>query len=290
MINKRLTQLLILVVACFLASTTWAFHFGVLDPKGWVAHQERELMFDTLALMLIVVVPVIIMSFAFAYRFRTKKRRGAYHPEWSHNAMLELCWWGIPSVIIVVLGIFVWKSTHRLDPYRDLQVKGKKELVQAVALQWKWLFIYPKEGVASLNDLYLPVNQQVEFHITADAPMSAFDIPQLGGQIYAMAGMRTRLHLISSHPGTYEGLNTQLNGDGFADMHFKAHVVSQQQFQQWIAGLKQINKPLTLDKYKALYKPEMAAPAQYFSSVPPHLFMQIMMQYMTNKHWLHPQT
>lgn len=284
---KRLVGVLsFLGLFCVLGSG-FADGLGVLSPKGVIAHQERQLMFDTMALMLIVVLPVIIMSFAFAYRYRASKRIGKYRPNWSHNNLLEIFWWTIPTMIIVILGIIVWKKTHELDPYNEIDIPGKDEVVQVVALQWKWLFIYPEEGIATVNDLYMPQNKQVEFQITADAPMSAFDIPQLGGQIYAMAGMRTRLHYYSSHIGTYEGLNTQLNGIGFSEMHFPAHVVSQSDFDQWVRKMKASSTPLTLDTYKHLYEPTIAAPAQYFSSVPNDLFMSIMMQYMKSEHWLH---
>ena len=179
------------------------------------------------------------------------------------------------------------KKTHALDPYKDLNIKGQKEVVEVVALRWKWLFIYPQEGVAALNALYLPVNKQIEFHITADAPMSSFDIPQLAGQIYAMAGMRTRLHVYSSHLGKYDGLNTQLNGKGFSEMHFPAYVVSKHDFSKWVSRVKAKSKSLTLAKYRALYQPTVLDPVTYYASAPKKLFMKIMMQYTQPNHWLH---
>ena len=287
MFKKKLSQILLLCLCLSLASVSFAHGIGFLDPKGWVAEQERQLMFDTVALMLIVVLPVIIMSFAFAYRYRAVKRRGQYQPNWSHSVLLELFWWGIPTVIIVILGIFVWHKSHQLDPYRKLDFPGEVEQIEVVSLQWKWLFIYPEEHIATINDLYLPVNKQVEFLITADSPMSSFGIPQLVGQIYAMAGMRTRLHLYSSHEGVYDGLNTHLNGDGFSYMHFPAHVASKDDFDHWVSMVRSKGSPLTFDSYAPLYKPTMNAPAQYFSSVEDGLFKAIMMQYMENTHWLH---
>ena len=204
--------------------------------------------------------------------------------------MLECFWWGIPGLIILALSIILWQKTHELDPYQDIKGvdNSNKHIIQVVALSWKWLFIYPKEGIATVNDLMLPAGRQVEFHITADAPMSSFAIPQLVGQIYAMAGMRTRLHLYSDHVGTYDGLNTQLNGEGFSDMHFPAHVVEQADFDQWVTNVKNTAHPLDVAGYAALYKPTIAAPAAYFSQVPEHFFMQIIAQYTQDNAWLHP--
>ncbi|MBT4884731.1 MAG: cytochrome ubiquinol oxidase subunit II [Legionellales bacterium] len=259
----------------------------MLTPKGVIAKQQHKLLFDVLFLMLIVVVPVIIMSFAFAYEFSRKRRRWKYTPEWSHNTLLEVFWWGIPTVIILILSIITWNKTHELDPYNKIAVDGEVEVIEAVALRWKWLFIYPKEQIVTINEIYFPVGKQVEFHITADAPMSAFCIPQLGGQIYAMAGMRTRLHLYTENEGVYEGLNTQLNGDGFSDMHFLAHVVPQDQFDSWVQQVKLGSLPLTLDRYKELYNPTIAAPIEHYSAAPGDLFMKIMMQYTQANSWLH---
>lgn len=286
-LKSRVFQSVILVLGLGLSLSCWADSLGFLNPKGWVSSQERALMFDTAALMLIVVLPVIFMSFAFAYRYKAKKRKGQYQPEWSHSTILEVFWWGIPTIIIVLLGIILWHSTHELDPYRKLDKPGPVEEVQVVALQWKWMFIYPDEGIATINDLYLPVNKQVQFLITADAPMSAFNIPQLVGQIFAMAGMRTRLHMYSSHEGVYEGLNTQLNGVGFSFMHFPVHVVSDNEFSSWIEKVRSNGKPLSFEDYAQLYKPTINPPPEYFSAVPDNLFKKIMMQYMENTHWLH---
>jgi cytochrome o ubiquinol oxidase subunit II len=263
---------------------------GLLSPRGIIAHDERTLFFDALALMLVVVLPVIIMSFAFAYRYRESHKTAHYRPDWSHNSFLELFWWGIPIVIIVALGILTWKKTHQLDPYRALNMPGKPLLVQAVALRWKWLFIYPEQNLATVNYVELPTNRPIEFWITADAPMSAFFIPRLGSQIYAMAGMRTRLHLYTSQPGVYEGLNTQFNGEGFSDMHFKAHVVNKKHFDQWVKQMKaptQGAKKLTIPAYQQIVKPTIAAPPIFYASVQPGLFKRIMAQYTQPNKRLH---
>ena len=272
---------------------------GVFDPRGLIAKQERTLMMDSVALMLIVVIPVIIMSFAFAFRYRkTHDNQSKYRPEWAHNNLLESFWWGIPLVIIVVLGIMTWKYSHKLDPYRKLDVPGKPMVIEAVALRWKWLFIYPDKNIATINYVDVPVNKPFEFYITSDAPMSALFIPQLGSQIYAMAGMRTRLNLISSHIGVYDGLDTQYNGKGFSSMHFKVHVTSQKTFDQWVNHVKESadSKPLTVSEYAKLWQPrvqkdkwnhDIPDKPLFFSSVAPNLFKRIMWQYTKPNMKLH---
>ena len=263
-------------------------HGGVLEPAGLVAKQERTLLFDSVALMLIVVIPVIIMSFAFAWRYRASHKTSEYKPNWSHNNHLEAVWWGVPCVIIVILGILTWRTTHSLDPYRKLAVPGKPLLVEAVALRWKWLFIYPEQHIATVNYLELPKDRQVEFYITADAPMSSFFIPQLGSQIYAMAGMRTRLHLQATQVGSFEGMNTQYNGNGFANMKFTVNVVQPTDFNRWVAKTKQANSILNLAMYKKIVRPtENRFPATYYSAVYPNLFKRIMQQYTMPNMRLH---
>lgn len=262
-------------------------HLGMLNPKGVVAVQERKLFFDSLALMLIVVIPVIIMSFAFVIRYRASHKTADYKPNWSHNVFLEAIWWTVPCIIIVILGVMTWHMSHKLDPYRKLDVGGKPIVVQAVALRWKWLFIYPEQHIATVNYLEIPKDRQVEFWITADAPMSALFIPQLGSQIYAMAGMRTRLHLIGNHIGTYEGMDTQYNGDGFSEMRFKAHVVSPATYNLWLHTMRLRSKPLELAQYKKLVVPSIGNKPEYFSRVYPHLFKRIMQQYTQPNMRLH---
>lgn len=268
-------------------ASSYAISAGVLDPKGLVAFEQRELLINIVAIMLAVVVPVIIMSFVFAYRYRRTARKGSYKPDWCHNTLLECFWWGIPAIIILILGILVWQKTHELDPYHKINVAGEQERIEVVALNWKWLFIYPKENIATVNELYLPAGKQVEFYITADAPMSSFSIPQLAGQIYAMAGMRTKLHIYSDQIGNYDGLNAQLSGESFADMHFTAHVVNKNDFNAWMATVKQSKKTLNVAAYKKLFKADANHPVEYYSTVKPDLFSEIMLQYNNAVQWLH---
>src|SRR5579862_2857852 len=218
-----LTSWLVVIIACFLLVGCKGHLVGILNPKGIISHEERTLFFNTLALMLIVVLPVIVMSFTFVYHYQVAHRIKTYRPNWSHSLFLEALWWGIPIIIICVLAVLTWKKTYELDPYHRI-VSNEPLQIQAIALPWKWLFIYPQQNIATINYLVLPAGQQVEFWLTTDnVPMSAFFIPQLGSQIYTMAGMRTRLHLLANQTGDYDGLNTQYNGEGFSDMHFPVH-------------------------------------------------------------------
>jgi len=282
----------LLVIGVVISMTGCEGHIvGMLNPKGIIAYEERLLFFDTLALMLIVVLPVIVMSFTFVYHYRASHRIKEYRPNWSHSYFLETLWWGIPTVIIVVLAILTWKKTHQLDPYNKIAGSDQPPfLIQAIALPWKWLFIYPDQGIASVNYLVLPVDQQVEFWITADnVPMSAFFIPQLGSQIYAMAGMRTRLHLQAGEVGEYEGLNALYNGDGFSDMHFPVHVVDQGGMLQWVDQVKTSTDQLTDMSYSTLLKPAIGSPPQFFSSVTGDFFNNVLMVYMNTFGPVHPR-
>lgn len=295
---RRFLHLLLLALglACVLTLSGCAMHMdGMLDPKGFIAYQERRLFFDTLALMLIVVVPVIIMSFAFVFHYRASHRledEHSYKPNWSHSYFLETLWWGIPCVIIVILGIMTWIKSHTLDPYRTLSIDNNEPplLVQAIALPWKWIFIYPAQHIATVNYVEVPVNRQVEYWITADnVPMSAFFIPRLGSQIYAMAGMRTRLHLISNVEGVYDGMNTMFNGEGFSDMHFSVHVVSQAAMNQWVQTVQQSPTQLTTDVYNHLLKPSDGNPPQFFAGASDKLFQQVINVYMNTFGPVHPR-
>lgn len=259
---------------------------GVLNPKGLITFQERKLLFDSLALMLIVVLPVIVMSFAFIFRYRQGHKTSDYKPNWSHSVLLEAIWWGVPCVIIIILGIMTWNMTHKLDPYKKIDVPGKPLQIKAVALPWKWLFIYPEQNIATVNYLKLPKNRQVKLQLTTDnVPMSAFFVPQLGSQIYTMAGMKTKLHLVPTQNATFEGLNSQYNGDGFSDMHFKVNVADQSDVDKWFETVKaKADKKLDSNHYKKLRQPSVDAPVQYYSGIRPGLFMDIIQSYQASEH------
>jgi len=264
---------------------------GLLNPKGVVAYQERKIFFDTLALMLIVVLPVIIMSFTFVYHYQISHRIKDYKPNWSHSYFLESLWWGIPCVIVILLAIITWIKTHELDPYNPIPGhEGKPLLIQAIALPWKWLFIYPDQNIATVNYVVIPIGTQVEYWITADnVAMSALFIPQLGSQVYAMAGMRTRLHLVGNEIGVYEGMNTQFNGEGFSDMRFPVYVVSPQKMQAWVSQVQATSQPLDKAAYERLLMPTIGNKPTFYTGVEPNLFQQAIDAYMTTYGTIHPR-
>lgn len=285
----------LLLIACFMTLCLSGCNehiVGMLNPKGIIAYEERKLFFDTLALMLIVVLPVIVMSFAFIYHYQVSHRVRDYKPNWSHSFFLEALWWGIPCIIIFVLALLTWKKTYELDPTKPIPSFNESPMfIQVIALPWKWLFIYPKQGIATVNDLMIAVGQPIEFWITTDnVPMSAFFIPQLGSQIYTMAGMRTRLHLIANQIGEYDGMNTQYNGSGFSDMHFKVHVVEPDVLQQWFNQIKNTSNRLTETAYIELLKPSIGQGPQYFSDVPADLFKNVVDTYRHSLGTVHPRT
>lgn len=283
----RLSGLLLILIAVGCT----AHNIGVLNPKGIVAFEERKLFFDTLALMLIVVLPVIVMSLVFIFHYQASHRIRDYKPNWSHSYFLESIWWSIPCIIIFVLAIITWKKTHELDPYA--RIPGHPQppmLIEAIALPYKWLFIYPQQNIATVNYLAMPAGQQVEYWFTCDnVPMSAFFIPQLGSQIYTMAGMRTRLHLIANQPGLYEGLNAQYNGFGFSDMHFITQVMEPEKMQLWFNQIKQSPNRLTDEMYSQLLTPSIGDKPQFFSDVTPNLFNNVMGLYMNSIGPIHPR-
>ncbi|MBS0628039.1 MAG: ubiquinol oxidase subunit II, partial [Verrucomicrobia bacterium] len=225
----------------------------ILDPSGWIASQEKDLMIITSALMLIVVVPVCILTVVIAWKYRSGNTKAKYTPDWHESTLAEVIWWGVPFVIITVLSILTWKGSHDLDPFKPLDSPKKPIEVQVVALQWKWLFIYPEYHIASVNELHIPENTPIHFCITADAPMNSFWIPKMGGQIYAMPGMKTELNLIADEIGIFRGSSANLSGTGFAGMVFSAISESEEDFQKWTQSSKE--NILDLDTYKALTKP-----------------------------------
>lgn len=264
---------------------------GMLNPMGFIAYEERKLFFDTLALMLIVVLPVIIMSLTFVYHYRASHRLADYKPNWDHSYFLETLWWGIPCVIIVVLAILTWEKTQQLDPYAGIPDHHEPPLlIQAIALPWKWLFIYPQQNIATVNYLEIPIDQEVEFWITADnVPMSALFIPRLSSQIYAMAGMRTRLFLIANQLNDTIGMNTLFNGAGFSEMRFAVHVAKPEEMQRWVRQVQTSSSQLTNTTYNTLLNSSIGDKPQFFSGIPPDFFNHIIHVYMNSNGTVHPR-
>ncbi|NML34346.1 ubiquinol oxidase subunit II [Paraburkholderia antibiotica] len=254
-------------------------NLDILNPKGSVGVAERDLIATSVWAMLIVVVPVILMTLFFAWRYRASNRNAEYKPGWTHSTIVEVFVWTIPALIILFLAVLTWKSTHELDPYRPLESQVKPINVEVVALDWKWLFIYPDLGIASVNQLAIPVGTPVNFRITSDTVMNSFFIPQLGGQIYAMAGMQTRLHLIADHAGDYAGLTANFSGKGFSDMKFRTLATSPEDFNAWVAKVRASSDRLDMDRYHAVSEPSEKDPVRYFSTVDPKLFNNIIARY-----------
>lgn len=255
-------------------------HSGAIAPRGQIAAEELKLIIFSIELMLLVVVPVIVMACWFAWRYR-EGNNAKYTPEWSHSTLLEIIWWSIPCTIILILGTATWKTTHSLDPYKPIDSLIKPVEVEVISLDWKWLFIYPESQIATLNYLKIPAGTPINFRITAASPMNSFIIPQLGGQIYAMTGMTTQLHLIADAPGNYRGLATNYTGMGFAGMNFNTEVTSPEEFTRWTNTVK--NAPVKLTSavfWEQLVPKSIDDPQRHFGSVETGLFDSIVMHYM----------
>jgi cytochrome o ubiquinol oxidase subunit 2 len=250
----------------------------VLFPDGPVGESERDVLFRAFAIMMIVVIPVFIMTFWFAWRYRASHPKGRYDPNWMSNTV-DAVVWVVPALIVISVGIHVWIYTHALDPYRPLDATAPPLEVEVVAQDWKWLFIYPQEGIAVVNELAFPVQVPLSLKITSDTVMNSFFLPVLGGQIYAMAGMQTRLNLMAVSPGNFRGRNTQYSGDGFADQHFDAIAMSQEDFDAWADKVKREGEVLDAESYADLAKPSIAQPVIYYRSVAPGLFEGIIRKY-----------
>jgi cytochrome o ubiquinol oxidase subunit 2 len=257
----------------------------VLDPKGSVGQAEKSLILTATVAMLIVAIPVIIMTPVFAWRYRASNTKATYAPKWAHSTVIEIVVWAVPALIIFYLGVLTWKTSHELDPYRPIESQVKPIEVQVVALDWKWLFIYPEYGIATVNQVAFPAGTPINFRITSDSVMNSFFIPQLGSQIYAMAGMQTKLHLIADHEGDYAGISANYSGAGFSDMKFRALAYSPEAFQAWVKKAKESSGRLDMDTYYAVAKPSEKNPVQYFSSTDPELFHKVMAKY-NNGHYL----
>lgn len=249
----------------------------VLSPRGPVGQAENIILYNALAIMLAIVVPTILTVLAFAWWFRASNKRATYRPDFVYSGKIELVTWGIPTLVILLLGGVIWTGSHALDPAVPLESRAKPLEVQVVSLDWKWLFIYPEQGVASINQLVVPAGAPVHFSITSASVLNAFFIPQLGSMIYAMNGMTTQLNLAADRPGNYYGLSSDFSGDGFAGMHFIAHAVAPTQFASWVAAVRQSGPVLDAARYRALSKQSMNLPPSTFSAAAPGLFNDIVL-------------
>jgi cytochrome o ubiquinol oxidase subunit II len=268
-----------------LLSLCGAFFLGgcsnilLLHPKGPIGDAERFVIIAAIALMLIVVIPVAAMVLLFPRKYRSTNPKATYMPKWSRSAKIEWVVWLVPAVIITILGSLIWHFTFHLDPYKSIDTGVKPINIEVVSMDWKWLFIYPDRDIAAVNQLVFPAGVPLSFKITSDTVMTSFFIPQLGSQIYAMAGMQTRLHLLADEPGAYAGQNQQFSGRGYADMNFKAIAVSTKDYEAWVNKVKQSPDKLDPARYEELEKPSANNPVTIFSSVTPGLFDGIIRKY-----------
>jgi cytochrome o ubiquinol oxidase subunit 2 len=257
----------------------------VLNPSGDVALQQRDLLVRSTWLMLLIIVPVMALTIFFAWRYRASNKEAKYEPDWHHSTRLELVIWAAPLLIIICLGALTWLGTHLLDPYRPLERIGQGQPVpqdvkplevQVVALDWKWLFIYPEQGIATINELAIPVNRPISMHITASSVMNSIYIPELAGQVYAMPSMETRLHGVLNKPGVSQGFSANYSGAGFSGMKFTVHSVSDADFDKWVQDARAGKGHLTREDYLQLAKPSENEAARRYAQVDDKLYHDIL--------------
>jgi cytochrome o ubiquinol oxidase subunit 2 len=251
---------------------------GVLDPKGPIAAAERLILLNSLGIMLAIVIPTILATLGAAFWFRSTNKRAVYRPDFAESGRLELLVWSIPTMTVILVGGVAWLGAHHLDPGKPIDSPVAPLTVQVVSLDWKWLFIYPQQGVASVNHLTLPVGTPVAFELTSATVMNSFFVPQLGSQIYTMAGMATHLWLQADHAGTYPGLSANFSGAGFPGMRFDVDAVSAEQFAGWVSTARQGGRVLDAAAYTELAKPTQDVAPFTYGGVAPGLFKDILKQ------------
>ena len=275
-IADRLAVAIVLIGAVALGGCTE----GVLDPKGPIAAAERQILFNSLGIMLAIVIPTIVATLAVAAWYRASNKRARYLPDFEYSERLEVLVWAIPAMTVLLVGGVAWVGSHDLDPRGSLVSTAKPIRVQVVSLDWKWLFIYPEQGIATVNRLTIPDDTPVSFELTSSGVMNSFFVPQLGSQIYTMAGMVTRVHLQADHPGTYRGLSAQFSGEGFADMQFNVDAVPAEDFARWVATARKAGPALDAQTYSDLAKPSKAVVPFTYGAVTSDLFNDIVSSVM----------
>jgi cytochrome o ubiquinol oxidase subunit II len=264
-----------LAIALISAATLAGCNEGVLDPKGPIAAAERLILFNSTGIMLAIVIPTILATLGVAYWFRSSNKRARYLPTFQHSGRLELLVWSIPLMTVLLVGGVAWIGAHDLNPPNPIASTAKPVRIQVVALDWKWLFIYPEEGIASVNQLTIPVGAPASFELTSSGVMNSFWAPELGGQIYTMAGMVTRLNLQADHVGTYRGRSAQYSGAGFSSMHFTVDAVPAEKFAEWVSATRSTGPVLDAQTYAELVKPSEAVAPFTYRAVAPNLFSGI---------------
>ncbi len=257
-------------------------YIDVLFPQGMIAWRQLHLLLLMQGIMLAVVLPIFAMTYYLTWKY-SATRKGTYDPDFNDSWVAEIVWWGLPCIIVGALSFVTWYETHALDPYKPIESDKETVNIQAVALQWNWLFIYPDEGIATLNHLHIPTGRPIHFQLTADAPMNSLWIPALGGQIYAMPKMRTELYLIADEPGEYRGVSANISGKGFSDMWFMTRGTSEEEYQKWVADVKSETKKLDWSKYEQIAKPTLRIDETSYQLADDKLFDKIIDKFM------HPQ-
>jgi cytochrome o ubiquinol oxidase subunit 2 len=269
-------RIILLAIVLIGAATLGGCTDGVLDPKGPIASAEREILFNSLGIMLAIVIPTILATLGVAYWFRSSNRRARYLPNFTYSGRLELLVWSVPAMTVLLVGGVAWVGSHELDPRRPIVSALPPIRIQVVSLDWKWLFIYPDEGIATVNQLTIPVGTPISFELTSSSVMNSFFVPQLGSQIYTMAGMATRLQLQADQTGSYRGLSAQYSGDGFSDMRFAVSAVSPGAYEQWLNAVRAGGPSLNRQAYGDLASPSSALAPFTYRAVAPNLFEGIL--------------
>ena len=251
----------------------------LFDPKGPIAAEQMDLIILSFLVMMIVVIPVFFMTVWFPIKYRASNKDSEYKPNWEHSNLIEAVVWSVPLAIIIALGIITYKTSFSLDPRQALESDKPTMRIQVVAMDWKWLFIYPEQEIATVNEFAMPVDTPVEFLITSDTVMNSFFVPQLGSMIYAMAGMENQLHLIASEEGSYRGLSANYSGFGFSGMKFKALAKSDAGFEAWVEQVKESGRALDREAYELLSEKTKDHPVEYYAQVNPLMFNRIIEKY-----------
>src|SRR5712671_7593001 len=251
---------------------------NILDPQGPIGAADTTILIDSVAIMLAIVLPTIAAIFGFAYWFRASNLKARYLPDWEYSGRIELVVWSIPTLTIILLGGVAWIGAHQLDPAKPIEGPSRPLTIQAVSLDWKWLFIYPDQKVATINTLTVPAGVPLQFQLTSARVMNVFFIPQFGSMIYTMNGMATRLNLRADTPGTYQGLSAHFSGDGFSDMHFDVHVLPSEQFWKWAQDASGAEKALDQRSYEEIARPSMKSERAIYRLGDPNLFNWIVIQ------------
>lgn len=275
---KKLKNTILVFILFFLNSCK---NITLMNPQGLIGLEEKKLILIAIFLMLSIVLPVIIMTIIFVVKYRESNKRSIYLPNWQHSKKIEYVIWGVPILAIIFLATITWNSTHDLDPKKEIQSLNSTLNIQVISLDWKWLFIYPDYNIATVNEIAFPKNVPIKFNITSNSVMNSFFIPQLGGQIYAMAGMNSILNLISNETGKYKGISANFSGPGFSEMKFIAVSLSDKNaFDIWIKNVQKSSKKLeNMQDYQVLAHPSINHPIEYFSRVKPNLFDDVINQF-----------